>query len=209
MIKAYKIQRIKGCLNIFAVAAICVLLQACASQPKDPVQTKPLSVEGAPVQAKPEQPQTLKAQDVRTAEDALFDMKQRLDSINHSPANQVSALSYMKGNFGRNIDIFPLNEPIENAPVLKPRGQSYPRHTLQAGQNIFTPEQNPSVIVFPYDPNARPTPVTMGQDNAQQMQGRFLTRAETRMTTAPKASAAPPRSDRRPNQTARRLTGYE
>ncbi len=235
MIKGYKIQKNNNPTVRLAIISLCFMLQACASQPKHPVQTEAFTAQSpqasitldaeAGVAAAQndtqdgqmaQTPQTLRKQDESSADQALADMKHRLDSINHSPAHKVSALSYMKGNFGRNIDVFPLNEPIDNPPVLKPRGQAYPRHTLQAGQNIFTPEQNPSVIVYPYDPSAKAISAPQVQEQEHELgeaqKQRFLTQPDLNMNTAENTSPVAVeqnREDRRPNRTARRLTGYE
>ena len=150
-----------------------------------------------------------------------------LQRIENSPANQISALSYVRGNYGKDVTVYPVGG--DNTPrsavskVLKNKDEDYQNSMQQLGEALYTPQYSPDVVVYSLDGTSVPTvkgsmeypaPVKAVTSHTAQSrtvmaeplrsapkaparQGRSLTAYSSSPVEAVTASSAP-----------RRLTGY-
>ena len=93
-----------------------------------------------------------KKQVVQYSEDPLYETYKALHSINNSVVHDVSALSYVQGNYGASVNVYPLDKRSANPhTVLKERTEQYPRHIMQLGQDVYTENYSDNVLLYPID----------------------------------------------------------
>ncbi len=133
---------------------------------------------------------------VKMSEDPLFDTYEMLKEIEQTAGENVSALSYARGNYPEQVSVYPVGGKTKDIKsVLQPRNQQYPRHVMQLGQDVYTSDYSENVIVFPVKDPYIPTEEELAAMKADVLKG--ASENEYPAPVAPVVQSGP-----------RRLTGY-
>jgi hypothetical protein len=112
----------------------------------------------AVLEAQLDQAQTRQAAPV--LKDPLMETYTTLQRIQNSPANQISALSYVRGNYGKDVTVYPVG--VNSSPrsavskVLKNKDEDYQNSMQQLGDALYTPQYSPDVVVYSLDGHEMP-----------------------------------------------------
>ena len=141
-------------------------------------------------------------------QDPIMNSYTTLQRIQNSPANQISTLSYVRGSYGSNVTVYPVDGSSQRAAVssvLKKRSEGYGEDMMQIGNDLYTPTHSKDVVV--YDVDNTNIPVVTGS-----MEYPEPVKAVTKRPTTSRVSSPVIREESmpmRPAREGRQLTSYD